>query len=289
MEKQIYNRTTGDYYIEKQFMKKELGFLYHSTLGHAMLKLIVARRWVSRLYAAKYHTSKSVKKIDPFIKLYNICMDDYPDQQYKSFNDFFIRKPLPDKRHINIDVNSLISPADAKLLWLPITNDLHFEVKGYTYHLSAFLKDEALANRYQGGDCLVFRLTVDDCHRYLFVDDGKFIYKKEIPGKLHTVGPYSDGKNVFGENHRILSILDTRRFGRIASVEVGALLVGRIFNHAKANFSRGEEKGYFAYGGSTIVLLFESGQVKSDTDIRKHSAQNTEVKVRMGERIGSCL
>lgn len=289
MGKQIFNRATGTCYNEEQFMEKEVSFLYRNSLGRALLKTFLIRRRLSRIFGARYDSRKSIKKIEPFIRTHNICMDDFPKREYRSFNDFFARTPSPGKRPLDDTPDSLISPADAKLLWLPVTADLRFTVKDYTYSVSEFVKDSSLADRYMGGDCLVFRLTVDDLHRYIFIDDGSLLFQKEIPGVLHTVGPYSDGENVFCENHRILSLLHTRHFGDVAAVEIGALLVGKIINHDKSHFTRGEEKGYFVYGGSTIALLFEAGRVKPDADILEKSIKDIEVKVRMGEKIGTCI
>ena len=134
--------------------------------------------------------------------------------------------------------------------------------------------------------CLVFRLSVDDYHRYCYPDTGTTKSKTAIKGKLHTVCDISDKYKVFQENSRFVSVLDTEHFGEIIMIEVGALMVGRIVNHEIVDFRKGQEKGYFRLGGSTIVVLCQAGVLKLDEDIEEYAAQGMEVRLRYGERVG---
>jgi phosphatidylserine decarboxylase len=134
--------------------------------------------------------------------------------------------------------------------------------------------------------CLVFRLGVNDYHRYIFIDNGEMVENYKIAGELHTVRSISEKYNVFSRNSREISILRTEHIGDVAQIEVGALLVGAIKNNEKEQFVKGEEKGYFEYGGSTIVLLFEEGRISLDEDIIEQSKLGIETKVSIGERIG---
>jgi phosphatidylserine decarboxylase len=153
------------------------------------------------------------------------------------------------------------------------------------------LKNSGLADEYKNGACAVFRLTVDDYHRYAFFDSGYAGNCYRIPGVYHTVGNISDGKfKVYSENTREYTELFTENFGKAIFMEVGALLVGRIMNRPGVScFSRGDEKGYFCFGGSTIVLFFKENTVKFDSDIEKFSAEGIEVKVGIGEKIGEAF
>ena len=142
-------------------------------------------------------------------------------------------------------------------------------------------------NDYSGGKCLVYRLCMDDYHRYCFVDDGSVKDTRVIKGRLHTVSPLSKDYKIYKENHRVVSVLSTKHFGDMINIEVGALLVGKIVNREVDQFTKGEEKGFFEPGGSTIVQLFKKDTVNIDEDIIKQSLDSTETKVLFGEGVGS--
>ena len=133
---------------------------------------------------------------------------------------------------------------------------------------------------------MIYRLSMDDYHRFMFLDDGNIINSKKIKGVLHTIRPISKRYNVFCQNSRQVTFLNTKNFGRVIQIEVGAMLVGKIVNYKKINFKRLEEKGYFDFGGSTIVQLFEKEKIKIDGDILTKSKENIETKVEIGMKIG---
>ena len=162
------------------------------------------------------------------------------------------------------------------------------KIKGSKYTIKDLLDDEMSAEYFRGGTCLVFRLTVDDNHRYNFIDSGKRLSTKKIRGELHTVRPISEKYDVYTRNSREVSILDTEELGIVAQIEVGALLVGRIVNHDKASFVKNEEKGYFEYGGSTIVVLLNK-KLEIDPDIAAMNENGIETKVKAGEKLGLIL
>lgn len=286
----IYNRETKQTYLEKQYKNNELLFLYTTFWGRFLLRLFISNRYFSRILAYPNKAKRSIHKIEPFIKEYSIDPNDYIKKDYKSFNDFFIRKVVEDKRPIDLSEDSLISIADSKLTTYTIDSSLQLDIKGSLYTLSSLLKSSDLAKSYANGMCLIFRLTVDDYHRYCFLDDGNIILQKTINGKLHSVGPISSSKvNVYNENYRKYSLLQTSNFGQVIQVEVGALLVGKIINHDIDSFTKGTEKGYFEFGGSTIILIFKEGTVYIDDDIIQHSRKGIEIKVKYGEKIGGKL
>ncbi len=272
--------------IREQKPQRGVPFLYRTRLGGLCLKLVSAR-WVSRL-AGKYLDSRfSRHKIKKFIRKNGIGMDDYLPETYKSFNAFFTRKIRPELRPFDGDPAALCSPCDGAVTAFPVTREGTFAVKGFSYTVASLLGSEELALKYCGGLCVIVRLTVKDYHRYHYIDGGTAGEKKFIRGKLHTVQPAAlEKRRVFTENCREYTVMHTQNFGDVIQVEVGAMFVGRIVNAEKESFSRGEEKGYFEFGGSTVILLFERGRVALDGEFFANTQEGAETKVKCGEKIG---
>ena len=166
-----------------------------------------------------------------------------------------------------------------------IDENLKIDVKYSTYTLEELLNKKLDINIYKNGYCLIFRLSVDDYHRFVFPDDGKYVKRYHVKGELHTVRPIASKYRVFSRNTREISLLQTENLGDIIQIEVGALLVGKIQNKEVKHFKKLEEKGYFEYGGSTIILLLRNN-VQIDEDIKENSQKGIETKVKIGERIG---
>ena len=267
--------------------EKLLTLLYGSAAGRVLLKPLTAPV-VSRLGGWFLSTGVSRVLIKPFIRSNGIDMTQFEPVSYRSYNEFFSRRIRPEARPVDMDPKHLISPCDSKLTALPIGEDTVFTLKHTAYTVSSLLKSDTLAKRYAGGYALIFRLTVDDYHRYCYVAEGEKSENTRISGVLHTVNPIAnDHFPIYKENSREYSILHTAKFGDILMMEVGALLVGRIVNHHEAaEVTRGQEKGYFQFGGSTVVLLTEPGSVIIDEDILHNSREGTETIVRYGEKIG---
>ena len=265
-----------------------LAALYGHALGRALLKPLVCPA-VSRAAGWFLSTRPSKVFIKPFIRSSGIDMSQFEETEYRSYNEFFSRKIRPEARTIRTEPEVLIAPCDSKLTALPVTKDGRFTLKHTEYTVASLLKDPQLAARYEGGYALIFRLTVDDYHRYCYAADGRKDANVRIPGKLHTVNPIAnDFYPIYKENAREYSILHTAAFGDVLMMEVGALLVGRIVNHhGEAEVKRGQEKGYFQFGGSTVVLLLEKGRVVMDADILENSRNHIETIVKMGEQVGT--
>ncbi len=260
--------------------------LYNTRTGHYVLKFIT-RPGFSRKCAGLLESRYSKLYIKRFIKRNEIDMSQYEPVKYKSFNDFFTRKIRPDARPINMEANALISPCDSLLSIYTINADSVFAVKGTNYTLGALLNNEELAENYRGGMCLIFRLMPDNYHRYIYPDSGSKGGNVVIPGKLHTVREVAHKYSMFATNSREYTILNTENFGEVVFMEVGALLVGRICNHhGEHTFTRGEEKGYFEYGGSTIIMLMKNGNAVIDDEFRGCIDNGTELPVQVGQRIG---
>ena len=264
-----------------------LAALYGSAPGRMLLKPLTAP-WLSKAAGRFLSTGASKVFIKPFIKSNHIDMSQFEPVEYESYNDFFSRRIRPEARPIDMDPRHLISPADSKLTALPITETGRFTLKHTEYTVGSLLKDPTLAAEYVGGLCLIFRLTVDDYHRYCYAFSGEKGENIRIPGKLHTVNPIAnDFFPIYKENAREYTILHTRAFGDVIAMEVGALLVGKIVNHhGQAPIRRGQEKGYFQFGGSTVVLLLKKDAALLDEDILENSRNGIETVVKFGERIG---
>ena len=281
----IYDRQ-GQEIIVDQSQNNLLKLLYSHVLGRCALKVLTLP-FITHIGGMYMNSSLSKHKIASFIEHNHIDMSQYVKQDYHSYNDFFTRKIIPEKRPIEMQEDQLIAPADSKLTYYPIREDTHLLIKDSLYSLSDLLQDETLAKEYHGGDCLIFRLTVDDYHRYCFIDDGDLEGEHYIPGKFHTVNPIAnDYYPIYKQNARSYSLLHTKNFGDVIYMEVGAMMVGKIVNHPIKSFKKGEEKGYFEFGGSTIVVLFKKGIVQLDQDIIENSKTHHETRVRMGEKIG---
>ena len=270
---------------------KLLGLLYGTAPGRAALR-VLTKPAVSQLAGYALEHPLSTAAIPPFVLKKHIRMDDYAAIKYRSFNQFFTRPVKPEKRPIDPDPLALISPCDAKLTVIPVDDSTHFTVKGAEYSLSAFLGCKKCAVHFKGGYVLIFRLTPDDYHRYCYPDDGTAGKTRRIGGVLHTANPVAEehGIKVYHRNTRTVTMLRTSHFGRMMQVEVGAMFVGKIVNHPHGEqIRRGIEKGYFEFGGSTVVLVLEKGAAEIDPQILRNSENGAETIVQYGSRIGRAL
>ncbi len=270
-----------------------LRFLYHNPIGRVILK-VLTRPFVSDVVGIYMDSPLSKGRIAKFIRQNNIDLSVYQVEDWPSFNAFFSRKIRPEARPMGDAANGeLISPADSKLLIYPIKDGLVLPIKESHYTVESLLRNKKLAARYQNGWAVVLRLCVDDYHRYAFSASGKKSPDVYIRGKLHTVQPIALRMGpVFTENSRSYTLLHTKQFGHVVQMEVGALCVGKIVNHdpkAVKMVKAGEEKGYFAFGGSTIVLLFEEGRFAPDPELVENTKQDLETVIRFGESIGKAI
>lgn len=260
--------------------------------GHALTRMLL-RPFLSPAVSdicGKFLSTRLSRRIIPsFVKKNHIDLSIYEKQEFDSYNAFFTRKIKAEQRPINDQKNVLISPSDGKVTAYPITQKGRFWIKHTQYTAAQLLKDERLAERYMGGWIYVIRLTVDDYHRYCYVADGRKSRQRKIRGVLHTVNPVAnDYYPIYKMNSREYCLLKTKEFGTILLMEVGALMVGKINNHEEdsAQVKRGDEKGMFEFGGSTIVVMTEPGMTEPDKDIIQNTKVQAETLVKMGEPIG---
>ena len=283
----IYNRKTQEIDTEVEVGGKAVVFLYETALGRLLLKALIHPAF-SRLKAARNNTQHSAQKIQPFVEKYHIHLNEAEKTTFDSFNDFFTRRLRPDARPISEEETAIIAVADSKLMTYPISRDGVFQVKKRAYTLQELIQDERVAEQFMGGTCLVYRLAMDDYHRYCYPDKGKKLAARVIPGVLHSVRPIAhQHARVFSENTRHWQLLETTHSGRILYMEVGAMLVGKIHDHGAVTFVKGQEKGYFSYGGSSIVICYQKDCLKIDEDIVAANQKGLEVQVSYGEKVGT--
>lgn len=280
----------GNEIKQNESQNKVLAFLYQTRLGRMLLAQLV-KPYVSHFVGALLNLPISKWLISPFVKKNKIDLSEYQEQEYRSYNDFFIRKIKEGSRKIDQQPNHLIAPCDSKLSVYSIHSDATFQIKDTFYSMESLLRSKKLAKHYEGGALMVFRLTVDDYHRYCYMDYGLKTDNYHISGVFHTVNPLAnDVVPIYKENTREFSILKSQNFGNVLIMEVGALLVGKIVNyHKKRKVKRGEEKGRFEFGGSTVIIGLEKDRAIIDKDILINSSKGIETVVKMGEKIGEAI
>lgn len=283
----MIKKRTGEIIVTNHKQNELLKKLYDTAYGRCLLKVLTLPA-VSKAAGLYMDSPLSKPLIAPFIRKNGIDTSQYIMRDFRSYNQFFTRRIKPEKRPIDRVPSHLISPCDSKLSVYRIDIGSVFAIKGSHYRVCDLLKNSFLARRFEGGYCCIFRLEVDDYHRYCYIDSGRKSDNVFIAGELHTVNPIAMKRyNIYKRNSREYTVLHTDNFGDVAQIEVGAMLVGRICNrHGVHEFVRGEEKGRFEFGGSTIVLLFERDAIVPDPDLLKNTAEGFETVVKYGEKIG---
>ncbi len=220
-------------------------------------------------------------------------MEDYEPGPYRTFNDFFIRRFKPQKRKFLQGPGQLPAFAEGRYLAFEnITEEQKFPVKGQFLRVQDLLDDQIKARQFEGGPMVIARLCPVDYHRFHFPDDGEILDHWSISGRLHSVNPVAleARPNIFITNERQVTLLKTKNLGILAYIEVGALCVGKIIQtYAGRTFKRGDEKGYFLFGGSTVILLGEKGSWKPNADMLKRSSMGLETYIHLGDGIGLSL
>lgn len=265
-----------------------LEFLYGTVPGRLLLRPLASRP-VSRVCGALLDTPLSRGLIGPFVQRTGIDTEEYDLSAVRCFNDFFCRPLKPGRRRFDAAPDTLMAPCDGRLTAIPLAGDTVLPVKQSRFTLPRLLGDGVLGAEFAGGWCLVYRLSVENYHRYCYFDGGTKGADRFLPGALHTVRPVALARRpVFTENCRSYTVLETESFGRAVQMEVGAMLVGRIVNRhpGPGPVARGEEKGHFAYGGSTVLVLLRSGTAILREDILSASQRGEETPVKLGEAVG---
>ncbi len=287
--KKIKEEVYGEGFLKTFYGEgKKSRFLYRFCLP-----LLVCNPLFSKIYGLIQKSPFSRPKIKPFIRKFGVKTEEFllGVDDFKSFNDFFIRRLKPEARKITDGENVVVLPADGRYLVYPNVEEADgFVVKGKKFTLEQLLGNKELAEVYKKGSMVIARLCPTDYHRFHFPCRCIPSVSTRVEGPLYSVNPIALRKKIeiLAENKREITFLDTDRFGRVVFIEVGATCVGTVkqtFTPGK-ECEKGEEKGYFSFGGSSLVLLFEPGRIVFDQDLVDASAQKLEVLGLMGQTLG---
>jgi phosphatidylserine decarboxylase len=286
---QYYDRQSGVLKTEKVAGEKWLLWLYENPVGEATLWALVKRKVVSSVYGNRMDRPSSTKKIKPFVEEFDIDLSTAQKQEFSSFNDFFTRKLKNNARPVDTNSAVTVSPSDGKVLAYADVSNSDFIIKGHRFDLFSFLNNARLAQQYRDGTLVIIRLAPFDYHRFHFPISGSVSPVTRINGEYYSVNTLALRKmtEIFCLNKRELTIISNPLFGDVVMTEVGATLAGSIIQTYTGKFAKkGEEKGYFKFGGSTIVLLFEKNKIRIDEDLLINTLKGYETAIKEGERIG---
>jgi phosphatidylserine decarboxylase len=288
------NRISGTVEKEDIYGESWLRFTYEKPLGKFFLWFLVKRKLFSSWYGYRANRFSSKSKVQPFVEKFGVNQNEFLDplDSYQTFNEFFYRKLKPEARPIDKSVDSIVFPADGRHLgFQDISKINQIYIKGQTFDLNSFLQSSKLAKIFKGGSLVISRLCPVDYHRFHFPADGEYNGTDLINGSLYSVSPIALRQNIsyFWQNKRYLSLLSNPSFGQIAQVAVGATCVGTAtFTSLEKDYvKKGNEWGYFSFGGSCVVTLFEKGRVTLSQDLVNASSRGLELYAKMGEKMGN--
>lgn len=290
-----FNRHTGILETEQVYGEEFLRWSYGNPLGAISLNTFVKRPFFSAWYGRRMSAPASASRVAPFIQKFGLDPSEFADNSaaYNSFNEFFYRKLKSTARPIDADKSSVTFPADGRHLGFQCAADIEgVFVKGQKFDLATLLGDQKLAAHYANGALVLSRLCPVDYHRFHFPAAGIPGETRVIRGPLFSVNPIALRKclGYLWANKRTITSLATEQFGTVLCLEIGATCVGTIqqtFRPGKS-VAKGDEKGYFAFGGSSTLTLFEPGTVKLEADLVENSARQIELYAKIGTRMG-CL
>ncbi|HWA27923.1 MAG TPA: phosphatidylserine decarboxylase [Lacunisphaera sp.] len=290
---QYFHRAKQVVETERIYGEAWLRWTYGSPLGRLSLDLLLKRAIVSAFYGWRMDRRASANQVLPFIVEYDLDVDEFAKNPFafKTFNEFFYRALKPGKRPIAEGDRVAVLPADGRhLAFQDMAATAGFYAKGQQFDLRSFLGDQELSARFGGGAMLISRLCPVDYHRFHFPVGGNAGAARLINGYLHSVSPIALRRNLayLWQNKRMVTLVESPVFGQVAVCEVGATMVGTIFQTYLPDkpVAKGEEKGLFKFGASMVITLFQRGRIKLDPDLLEQSAQGREVYARMGERLG---
>jgi len=296
----VHNRANGKLEEEKipDYIKLSLRLMYSTGGGkfavdHMQIKKVL--RHLTEKQGVKYSNPVSVKEIDPFLKFHGLNVDEILDplDSFKNFNEFFYRKLKSSARPIASpnDPKVAVSPADCRLNVFPTVNEAtKLWVKGKNFTMATLIQDEQLVKDFTGGSMVIARLAPQDYHRFHCPVTGVLKALRPFEGAYYTVNPIAINEtvDVYTENKRVRTVISSPEFGDVIYVAVGATMVGSIVFTSKEGdkLKKGDEVGYFAFGGSTVLLFFKQGAIDYDQDLLVNSSKPIETLVKMGNALG---
>ena len=290
---QFFNRSKGTVETERVYGENWLKLIYDNPFGKLLLWAAVKKSWFSRWYGWRMSQPASKARIRPFIRKYKLDEEEFDSdpEGFRSFNEFFSRKLKPDARPIEQENAVAVFPADGRHLGVQhLSANLGFYVKGQKFDLPKLFQSEELAGRFRKGSLIISRLCPVDYHRFHAPVSGKISEARLINGSLFSVNPIALRKrlSVFWENKRYLCMIDSDYHGKVAQFIVGATCVGSATFTFSQNqrVNKGEELGYFSFGGSSVLTLFEKDRLRISEDVQQHSQANIETYAKMGEEMG---
>lgn len=290
----FFNRYTQRMEQESVYGAAWMRWTYCNPFGRLALELLVKRPIFSRWYGWRMNRAASRRKVIPFIRNYGLDVGEFAaaPESYRTFNEFFYRKLKATARPVAADPKAVIFPADARHLGFPDASKIDgVFVKGQRFNLARLLGDAELAKRYERGAVILSRLCPVDYHRFHFPVSGRASATRLINGPLYSVNPIALRRNLayLWENRRTLTTIQTNQLGQVLMLEIGATNVGSIVQTYQADtvVTKGDEKGYFEFGGSSTLLLFEPGRLNLAGDLVAHSQNNCELYARVGDQLGT--
>ena len=289
---EYFNRHTGQVETEVVYGEGFLRWTYTNLLGRLALHAVAKRAFFSRWYGWRMKRPASRAKIQPFIRQYRTDVGELADDpgSFRCFNDFFIRRLKSAARPIDDAPGAVVFPADGRHLGFQNVAEVGgVFVKGQRFDVAELVGDPALAAAYRGGALVLSRLCPVDYHRFHFPAAGTASAPRLINGPLFSVNPVALRQRLayLWENKRSITRLETAQLGTVLLIEVGATCVGSIRQSYTpgTKVARGAEKGWFEFGGSSTITLFEPGRVRLAEDLVGNSRQCRELYARMGSRM----
>ncbi|MEM6278817.1 MAG: phosphatidylserine decarboxylase, partial [Verrucomicrobiota bacterium] len=276
--------------------EKPLRWTYETFLGRLALEGVIKRPWFSAAYGRWADCSCSRKEVEAFIERFEIDTDEFLHSvdSFANFNDFFSRELKDTARPLAEGENTVSFPADGRHLFVPNLSEAgSIYAKGQHFDLVSLLGDGVLANQFEGGSALVSRLCPTDYHRFHFPLAGTSSEPALINGPLYSVNPIALSRSLgfIWKNKRRVTVLDQSLVGRYLFLEIGATNVGSIVDTAPENLpvDRGDEKGYFRFGGSMVIVLFPESSFEPSPDLAEHSRQGVELYAKAKDKAGMVL
>ena len=289
----FYDRYEGRLRSEAIYGEKALRWAYETRLGGICLEGVVKRPWFSALYGLWADSRISAREIGPFLERFGVDPSEFADapESFRTFNEFFHRRLRPGARPVAPGEDVAVFPADGRHLLVPdLSAASAIYAKGRRLDLGTLLGDEVFAARFHGGSAVLSRLCPTDYHRYHFPLAGECGRPRRIGGPLYSVSPVALARSLryLLENKRQVTEVRHPRIGAYLFLEIGATNVGGIVATAEpgARVAKGDEKGYFRFGGSMVVCLFPAGAFEPDEDLAEQSAAGIELYARVGDRMG---
>jgi len=301
-EIKYFNRSTQQLETELVYGDSAIKFVYDNPIGQVFAPL-VASKLVSQLYGSYQDWTASANKVPPFVEKFDIDLSIYKagsvasdkkEDSYKTFNEFFIREFEPNQRTFIHNEDKMPAFSEARYFGHAEVNQaVKVPVKGVLLQANDLLGDSKWSDTFAGGPLLIARLCPVDYHRYHYPLSGKTLDSFQIKGEYHSVNPLAlkAKPEILIKNERRASILETEKFGKLAYIEVGAAMVGKIIqSHDEATpHAQGDEKGYFLFGGSTVIMLGEKGKWQPSEDIISNTKTGIETYLHLGQEVAELV